>query len=168
MNDIIDNDFTNSRSSLDFPTICRWLLIGVLGCIVFQSYENFIQIVSSHLLIAAQVLGINTSIFVSNIIGLVFTLVVFSIIIGRLKKLFENNTLDLIKTIRLLIASYVVCVVLQLSFNLLSESIGLMNTAGQVPEMIDIGTLSAINGVYYMIETVVKYGFIISVLLSRS
>lgn len=162
MNDIIDNEF--AKGSLpDLTTILKWLLIGILGCIVFQNFEYLLERTLIDFLNTKGILGGTTGYFFGSIFSIIPTLIVFSSVIKSFKKKYYNNQVNIQRTIRKLVITYVIIVVLQLILPVISNIFN--NYSAGAPDPLSI--FSSWIGSLYIVESFIKYGIVASILLKK-
>ncbi len=165
MNDIIDNELTKSK--MDLPTVLKWLLIGILGCIVFQSVEYFSQTLITHFLESKGIVGGLTSYLLASIISLIIILVIFNNIIKSFKEKFNSDNVDFRKMIRQFILLYVIIFVLQTGYSFFSEVLDTSHHSGG-PDFLEnvLGSyLDVFFKLYHPVETFIRYGFVTWILL---
>ena len=160
MKDIIDNEFTKGNA-LDLPTILKWLLIGILGCIVFQSLEHLLDRTIVEFLNNRGIVGGITGYMVGSVFSIIPILVIFSSVISSFKKKYYNNEVNIQKTIKKLVVAYIIIVVLQVVFPIITNIFSNYNSDAPDPFSNFANWLSA----FYIVETFIKYGIVASILL---
>jgi hypothetical protein len=161
MTDIIDNELTNKDSN-SLQTISKWILIGILGCIVFQGFGYISQILITDFLKTRAIAGITTSFVLSEFISLVLSLVIFNDIIKSFKKRYYANEVDLQKTIKILVIFYIIILIVELFYPLIAESFYIDNYS-EVPDSLD--PYASWFNFIYPIGLLIKYGFVTWILL---
>jgi hypothetical protein len=161
MNDIIDNEFTNKDSN-SLQTISKWILIGILGCIVFQGFGYISQMLITNFLEIRGIAGNTTSFLLSELISLVLSLVIFNDIIKFFKKRYYANEIDLQKTIQKLVVFYIIILIVEFFYPLIIESF-YVNHYSEVPD--PLAPYASWFNFIYPIGLLIKYGFVTWILL---
>lgn len=168
MKDIIDTDLTAHQSTLDFQTICKWLLIGILGCVVFQGYEYFLKMIFESIINSIRAAGFFSSYLLGDILSLLLLLPTFYIVIQTLRQRYKSNKINTTRLVKQLIGIYIIIYFLEFGFPFFSDFIGL-NVPLDTPELIvSRENWAIVSSIYFTIETIIQYGFITYILLRRS
>lgn len=165
MNEIIDNE--PSKSNLpDLPTILKWILIGALGCTVFQSFEYLLQVIVTDILIKKANLGITTIYFIEHVVTLIPVLIVFASVIKSFKEKYYKNEVNIKRTIKRLIIAYVICTVLSIIYSFISDLL-ISHSASEVTDVDPLSYLFFGINIFYIVEVFIKYGFVAWILLRK-
>ena len=163
MNDVIDNELTKGGLP-DLPTVLKWIFVGVLGAGVFHILKAFLRMLINDFLGFGGMSGADTSYFLSKVISLLLTLIIFNVVIKSFKKRYCKNEIHIQKTIRQLIISYLIILSLQIIYPFIKDYFAFYH----YPDTPDhLSNFDFWISIFYTVEIFIKYGFVAWILLKK-
>ena len=160
MNEIIDNELTESKSK-DLSIVLKWMLVGVLGCIIFQSFEICIQRIILFVVESQGVFSGNTSFLLSEVVVTILILAIFYTIVRVFKNRYDK--INFRKLMLQLVISYFVINTFQF-FIPFMEYLNSSNFVNRASAQDPLAEYNLFIRVFFLIQTWFKYGLVFLIL----